>query len=64
MKILTGFAVINDRNGKRVTYHYDTVDADGNIEDSNKRESYLVLEKESKNLINQLEEVIETRMNK
>lgn len=63
MKILTGFAVINDRNGKRITYTYDIVDELGNIQDSNKKASYVVLEKESKVAIETLENLVETRMN-
>lgn len=31
MRILTGFAIINDRIGERVTYSYDEVDEKGNI---------------------------------
>ena len=63
MNILTGFAVINDRNGKRITYTYDVVDELGNIQDSNKKASYVVLDNESKDLIDQLEVFIESRMN-
>ena len=63
MNILTGFAVINDRNGKRVTYTYDVVDELGNIQDSNKKASYVVLESEVKGIIDELEGFIELRMN-
>lgn len=62
MNILTGFAVINDRNGKRVTYTYDKVDELGNIQDSNKKASYIVLDEESKGLIESLELLIEGRI--
>lgn len=63
MKILTGFAIINDRNGKRITYTYDVVDEKGNIQDSNKKESYVVLDNESKEVISELEIIVEGRMN-
>lgn len=63
MKILTGFAIVNDRNGKRVTYTYDVVDDKGNIKDSNKKESYIILDNETKNIVENLEETIENRMN-
>ena len=63
MKILTGFAVINDRNGKRITYTYDIVDERGNIQDSNKKESYVVMDKDTKNAVVELESIVETRMN-
>lgn len=63
LKILTGFAIINDRNGKRVTYTYDILDERGNVLDSNKKESYVVLEDESKSAIDTLESIVENRMN-
>ena len=63
MKILTGFAVINDRNGKRITYTYDVVDEKGNIQDSNKKESYVLLESETKDAVAVLEQLVELRMN-
>ena len=63
MKILTGFAIINDRNGKRVTYTYDVLDEKGNVIDSNKKESYVVLDDETKSAINTLEMIVEGRMN-
>lgn len=63
MKILTGFAVLNDRNGKRITYTYDVVDEKGTIQSSNKKESYIVLENETKNAVLSLEQLVENRMN-
>lgn len=63
MRILTGFAVINDRNGERITYTYDEVDDLGNITKSNVKESYLALEQETKDAIANLRALIEVRMN-
>ncbi len=63
MRILTGFAIINDRNGERVTYTYDEVDDLGNIIKSNVKESYLALEQETKDAIANLRALIEVRMN-
>ena len=63
MRILTAFAVINDRNGERVTYTYDEVDDLGNIIKSNVKESYLALEQETKDAIANLRALIEVRMN-
>lgn len=63
MKILTGFAIVNDRNGKRVTYTYDIIDGKGNIKDSNKKESYIILDVETKEIVETLEDIIENRMN-
>lgn len=62
MKILTGFAILNDRNGKRITYTYDEVDEKGNVQDSNIKESYVVLDDETKSAIETLEKIVESRM--
>ncbi len=60
---MTGFAIINDRNGERVSYTYDEVDDLGNITKSNVKESYLALDQETKDAITNLKTFIETRMN-
>lgn len=63
MKLLTGFAVINNRNGKMISYTYDVVDEKGNLKDSNKKESYVVLDEETKTAVEALEQLVENRMN-
>jgi major membrane immunogen (membrane-anchored lipoprotein) len=65
MRILTGFAVINNRNGKMISYTYDVVDEKGNLKDSNKKESFVVLEgeEELKTAVEGLEQLVENRMN-
>lgn len=62
MKILTGFAVIKDSVGHRITYTYSNVDQEGNITSSNNKESFVVMDKEVKNLIGQLETKILERL--
>lgn len=62
MKILTGFAVIKDSVGHRVTYTYSKVDEQGTITSSNNKESFVVMDKEVKNLIEQLESKILERL--
>ena len=62
MKVLTGFAVLNDRNGKRITYTYDVVDETGSITESNNKESYIVLDEETKSAVSALEQLVENRM--
>jgi len=62
MKILTGFAILNDRNGKRITYTYDVVDEMGSVTESNSKESYIVLDEETKSAISALEQLVENRM--
>lgn len=62
MKILTGFAVIKDSVGHRVTYTYSNVDEQGTITSSNNKESFVVMDVEVKNLIEQLEAKILERL--
>lgn len=62
MKILTGFAVIKDSVGNRITYTHSEVDEKGNIISSNNKESYIVLDTETKVLIEELENKINERL--
>lgn len=61
MKILTGFAVIKDTVGNRISYTYTTVNEEGTIIDNNKKESFVVLDKEVETLISNLEAKIKER---
>ena len=63
MKILTGFAIINDRNGERISYAFDEVDTQGNLTSSNNRKSYIALDESTKAKIADLRALIEARMN-
>lgn len=62
MKILTGFAIIKDSVGHRVTYTHSVVDEQGTIISSNNKESFVVMDIEVKNLISQLEGKISERL--
>ncbi|WP_300379912.1 hypothetical protein [Clostridium sp.] len=62
MKILTGFAIVKDIVGNRISYTYTTVDEGGNIIDNNKKESFVVLDVETKSLITSLEDKINQRL--
>lgn len=62
MKILTGFAVIKDSVGNRITYTTSEVDEKGTIVSSNNKESFIVLDKEFNTLISSLEEKIKERI--
>lgn len=62
MKILTGFAVIKDSVGNRITYTTSEVDERGTIVSSNNKESFIVLDKEVNTLISSLEEKIKERL--
>ena len=62
MKKITGFAVIKDSVGNRVTYTYSEIDENGTIIVSNKKESFVVLDSESNSVISELEEIINKRL--
>lgn len=62
MKILTGYAVIKDAVGNRITYTYSEVDEQGTITSSNKKESFIVLDTDTKSLVQQLENKISERL--
>lgn len=62
MKILTGFAVIKDNVGNRISYATSEVDEKGTIVSSNNKESFIVLDNETNNLITQLENKIKERI--
>lgn len=62
MKILTGFAIIKDSVGNRITYTTSEVDEKGTIVSSNNKESFIVLDTETNSIISQLEEKIKERL--
>lgn len=62
MKILTGFAVVKDSVGNRITYTTSEVNETGTIVSSNNKESFIVLDDETNNLILQLEQKIKERI--
>ena len=63
IKLLGGIAIINDSIGKRITYSYSIVNSEGKIVEDNKRESYLVLDEETLNLLKQIEDKVKIKMN-
>ncbi|WP_133016058.1 hypothetical protein [Clostridium cuniculi] len=62
MKLLTGFAVVKDNVGNRIAYTTSEVDEAGIRVSSNNKESFVVLDPETNNLIEQLEEKIKERL--
>lgn len=64
MKVLTGFAVIKDSVGTRIAYTSTNVNEEGKIISSNRKESFIVLDPDTKNLIQQLEDKITERFQK
>ena len=62
MRILTGYAIVKDSVGNRITYTTSEVDEKGTIVSSNNKESFIVLDEETNNLILQLENKIKERI--
>lgn len=62
MKILTGFAVIKDSIGNRITFTTTEVNESGTIVSSNNKASFIVLDDETNNIIGQLERKIKERI--
>ena len=61
MKILTGFAIIKDAVGNRITFTASEVDEKGTIVSSNNKESFIVLDAETNAIISSLETIIKNR---
>lgn len=64
MKVLTGFAVIKDNVGNRITYTTSEIDEQGTIISSNNKESFIVLNQATNELISNLETIIKERINR
>ena len=62
MKMLQGFAVINDTVGKKIAFTYSELNESGTITKSNIKESFVVLDNEVKNAIQIIENVINARL--
>ncbi|WP_286904226.1 hypothetical protein [Clostridium sp. UBA1652] len=60
---LTGVAIITTAEGKRVTYSYSDVSDDGTIKASNIKRSFIAVDEELKNIIEQLESKVSNHMN-
>lgn len=63
IKSLTSYAVLKDRGHERIAYTYDVIDEKGNLVDSNKKASYIILDEETKQAVSNLEQLIVDRMN-
>lgn len=59
MKKLTGTAIINTAEGKRIAFTYSEIDAEtGAIIEDNKKESFIALDENFLNTIQQVENYI------
>jgi len=63
MLMLTGTAIVTTAEGKRVTYSYSEVDENGTIVKSNVKRSFVAVDPELKNVIEQLETKVSEHMN-
>lgn len=63
MLMLTGVAIVTTAEGKRITYSYSEVDENGTILKSNAKRSFVAVDPELKNIIEQLESKVSEHMN-
>ncbi|WP_160684669.1 hypothetical protein [Clostridium sp. C2-6-12] len=62
--LLTQIAIVNDTTGKkRIAFSYDVVDETGETAKSNQRKSFLVMDSETQELVDKLEEKVLSIMN-
>ncbi|MGN0975675.1 MAG: hypothetical protein ACI4OL_06710 [Gemmiger sp.] len=62
MNVLTSFAVVSTGEGKRVSYTYSVIDADGNVQQSNVRRSFIATTGELLGQIAAIESVVSARL--
>jgi len=64
INLLTQIAIVNDTTGKkRVAFSYDVVDESGETSKSNQRKSFIVMDTETQDLVDKLEEKVINIMN-
>lgn len=63
MLMLTGVAIVTTAEGKRITYSYSEVDDNGTIVKSNAKRSFVAVDQEMKDIIEQLENKVSNHMN-
>jgi len=61
--MLTGVAIVTTAEGKRITYSYSEVDGNGTIVKSNTKRSFVAVDQEMKDIIEQLENKVSNHMN-
>lgn len=62
IKKLTGFAVVTAADGKRVSYNWTELDADGNTISKNNLASFTVMDEAVQAAITTIEEFIKPRL--
>ena len=62
MKKLTSITILERAEGVTVSYTYSTINEDGQITERNVRKSYVVLDQEEANLIKQIKEKVNLKL--
>ena len=62
MKKLTSITILDRAEGITVSYTYSTINEDGQITERNVRKSYIVLDEEELNIIKQIKEKVDLKL--
>jgi len=63
MKKITGIAILATAEGERITYTYSEIDeATGQVVQSNIKRSFIVLDAETQNIVDNLKAKVETKL--
>ena len=62
MKKLTSITILERAEGVTVSYTYSKINEDGQITERNVRKSYVVLNEEELNLVKQIKEKVNSRL--
>ena len=62
MKKLTSITILDRAEGITVSYTYSTINEDGQITERNVRKSYIVMNEEELNIIKQIKENVDLKL--
>ena len=62
MKKLTSITILDRAEGITVSYTYSTINEDGQITERNVRKSYIVMNEEELNIIKQIKEKVDLKL--
>lgn len=62
MKKVTGIAILQTAEGQKITFTFSEIDDRGNIIQSNVKRSFVVIDGETNDIINQLKSKVEERL--
>ena len=62
MKKLTSITILDRSEGITVSYTYSTINEDGQITERNVRKSYIVMNEEELNIIKQIKEKVDLKL--